>query len=91
MQENVAVIFLRMKDDLKRNQFRTDLTKQIVSKLTPAVVEIFAKGQSMAEKMMYLTHLGDWLSWYLAGLNNVDASEVNVIDYLKSELSNPGI
>jgi len=91
MQENVAVIFLRMKDDLRRNQFRTDLTKQIVSKLTPAVVEIYAKGQSMAEKMMYLTHLGDWLSWYLAGLNNVDASEINVIDYLKSELSKPGI
>ena len=91
IQENIAVILLRMKDDFKRNQVRTDLTKQIVGRLTPTVIEIFAKGQSMAEKMLYLTHLGDWVSWYLADLNGVDASEIQVIDYLKNELSKPGL
>ena len=36
---------------------------------------------------MYLVHLGDWVSVYLAELNEVDASEIEVIDYLKGELA----
>jgi glucose/mannose-6-phosphate isomerase len=36
---------------------------------------------------MYLVHLGDWISWYLAELRGVDSMEVNVIDFLKSELA----
>jgi len=50
------------------------------------VIEIYAKGQTTADKMMYMTHLGDWLSWYLAQKNNVNASEIQVIDFLKAEL-----
>jgi len=85
-QENVAVIFLRYRDDLKQVQLRTDLTKQIITALAPQVIEIYAKGQTTADKMMYMTHLGDWLSWYLAQKNNVNASEIQVIDFLKAEL-----
>ena len=85
-QENVAVIFLRYRDDLKQVQLRTDLTKQIITALAPHVIEIYAKGQTTADKMMYMTHLGDWLSWYLAQKNNVNASEIQVIDFLKAEL-----
>lgn len=85
-QEGIAVVFLRYKDDLKKIQTRTDLTKQIVSQLAPTVIEIFSKGQSLAEKMMYMTHLGDWVSYYLADLRGVDASEIAVIDFLKGEL-----
>lgn len=89
--EDLAVIFLRNRDDLKRNQIRIDISKQIISQLAPTVIEIYSKGQSLTEKMMYLTHLGDWLSWYLAQLNNVDASEIQVIDFLKSELEKSSI
>ncbi|HMR87843.1 MAG TPA: SIS domain-containing protein, partial [Saprospiraceae bacterium] len=85
------VIFLRNRDDLKRNQIRIDITKQIISQLAPTVIEIYSKGQSLTEKTMYLTHLGDWVSWYLAQLNNVDASEINVIDFLKAELEKSSI
>jgi len=89
--EELAVIFLRNRDDLKRNQIRIDITKQIISQLAPTVIEIYSKGQSLTEKMMYMTHLGDWVSWYLAQLNNVDASEIQVIDFLKAELEKPSI
>jgi glucose/mannose-6-phosphate isomerase len=46
-----------------------------------------AKGHTYFERAFYLILLGDWLSWYLAQLHGVDATEVKVIDYLKSELS----
>ena len=77
---------MRYRDDLKQVQLRTDLTKQIITARAPQVIEIYAKGQTTADKMMYMTHLGDWLSWYLAQKNNVNASEIQVIDFLKAEL-----
>jgi len=29
----------------------------------------------------------DWISWYIASENGIDAMEIKNIDYLKSELS----
>jgi len=86
--EKIAVLFLRYKDDTKQNQLRIEFAKQTINKLVPTVVEIFAKGQTLTEKMFYLIHLGDWVSWYLSKLLNVDASEIQVIDKLKEHLSN---
>ena len=48
--------------------------------------QIYSKGQSLAEKVMYMIHFGDWVSWYLAQLNHVDASEISGINFLKAEL-----
>ena len=40
----------------------------------------------ISESSKYI-NLGDWISWYLSVLNNVDAIEIDVINYLKDELS----
>jgi glucose/mannose-6-phosphate isomerase len=84
--EDIAVIFLRYKDDHKRIQVRMDLTKQMVNQYAATVIEIYSKGQSLAEKVIYMIHFGDWVSWYLAQLNHVDASEISGINFLKAEL-----
>jgi len=85
--EDKAVIYLRNNDDYKRNQIRMKINQDIISKYTDTIIEIYSKGNSLIEKSMYLVHLGDWISWYLSQLNKVDAIEIKVIDYLKSELS----
>ena len=41
----------------------------------------------MIERSIYLIHLVDWASLYLAELNKVDAMEINVINDLKNQLS----
>lgn len=82
-----AVIYLRNQDDLKRNQVRIAINQDIINKYTDNIIEIYSKGQSLIEKSMYLVHLGDWISWYLSEHKNVDAIEIGVIDYLKSELA----
>jgi glucose/mannose-6-phosphate isomerase len=51
------------------------------------LLEVYAKGDSEVQQSLYLVHLGDWISWYLAQLRGVDAIEVKVIDFLKGELS----
>jgi len=84
---NVAVIYLRNNDDFKRNQLRININQEIIGKYTDTIIDIFSKGNTLIEKAFYLTHLGDWISWYLSELKNVDAIEIDVINYLKSELA----
>jgi len=85
--KNLAVIYLRNKDDYKRNQVRIEINKKIISKYTDTIIELYSKGTSFIEKSFYLVHLGDWISWYVSQNRGVDAIEVDIIDYLKSELS----
>lgn len=84
---NMAVIYLRNRDDLKRNQVRMDINQEIIGKYTETIIDIFSKGNSLIEKAMYLVHLGDWISWYLSEHKGADAIEVNVINHLKAELA----
>ena len=61
--------------------------REIIKKYTPNVIEIKAVGNTFTEQTFYHILLGDWISVYLAELNQVDDVEVKVIDYLKSELA----
>jgi glucose/mannose-6-phosphate isomerase len=87
INENVAVIFFKNKDDYNRNAIRMANNKEVISKLAATTIEISSKGQNLVEKSIYLIHLGDWISWYLAELRGVDALEVYAIDALKAELA----
>ena len=84
--ENLAVVFLRNDTDHKRIGKRMEIVKEIVSKYTPNIVEIYSKGNSQIEKSLYLVHMGAWVSVFLAEMNNIDADEIEVIKYLKKEL-----
>lgn len=86
-RNDIAVLYLRNKDDHKRNATRIDINKEIISKLSETVLEVYSKGQTLPEKMMYFVNLGDWISWYMSELHGVDSIEVDVIDYLKGELA----
>ncbi len=85
---NFAVILFRTKDDHVQNQARIEINKEIIGHYTDTLIEVFAKGDSLIEQSLYAVHLGDWLSWELSLLREVDATEVKVIDFLKSELTN---
>lgn len=82
-----AVIYLRNKDDHKRNQVRIEINQDIIGKYCNTIIDIYSKGTNLIEKALYLVQLGDWISWYLSEHKGVDAIEVNVINHLKSELA----
>ncbi len=82
-----AVVIFRNKDDFDRNQARVDVNKEIISEYTDTLIELWSKGENLIERSMYFVHLGDWVTWYLAELRQVDAVEVKAIDYLKGELA----
>ena len=83
---DLAVVYFRNKSDYDRNQIRMDINKKVISEYTDNISEIWSKGDSLIENSLYHINLGDWVSWYLSEMNNVDAIEIDVINFLKKEL-----
>ncbi|MCH2044372.1 MAG: bifunctional phosphoglucose/phosphomannose isomerase [Saprospiraceae bacterium] len=82
-----AVLLLRTKDDHPRNSVRAKINKEIIGNFTNTVIDVSAKGDSLIEQSLYFVSLGDWISWEVSQLRQVDAMEVKVIDHLKGELA----
>ena len=85
--DNLGVVYFRNKCDFDRNQVRIDINKEVISKFTDNISEVWSKGDSRIENSLYHIHLGDWVSWYLSEMNEVDAIEIDVINFLKSSLA----
>jgi glucose/mannose-6-phosphate isomerase len=83
---DLSVVYLRNKLDYERNQLRIDINKKVISKFTNDITEIWSMGGSLIENSLYHINVGDWASWYLSEMNNVDAIEIEVIEFLKCEL-----
>jgi len=86
--DDLAVILLRNDDDYKKTKTRIEICKGIFAKDVSTIVEVNSKGKSDIERALYLIHIGDWVSYLLSEENNVDAMEIDVINFLKSELAN---
>jgi glucose/mannose-6-phosphate isomerase len=85
--ENIAVVVLRSAYDFARNVKRLQVCKEVFQKYTSTIIEINGKGKSKLEQAIYLIHLTDWVSCFIADLRQVDPVEVKVIDHLKNELA----
>lgn len=85
--KRVHVIFLKDSGTHTRVAVREEITKQVVSRYAGAVTEVVSEGNSLLARVFSLIHFGDWVSLYLAILNNEDPEPVEVINYLKSELA----
>lgn len=85
-QSHLLVMALRHRDDHPRHQLRMDLSSEVFHHWAGGYMEIYSRGRSFLEKSLYLVHLGDWVSYYLAQLKGEDPDEVKVIDHLKEQL-----
>lgn len=66
---------------------RFALSDKLLSGKRPKAVEIAAEGSSVLEQLLYLVLLGDFATTYLAILNNVDPTPVELVEKFKKELS----
>jgi glucose/mannose-6-phosphate isomerase len=87
LKPHLAVVILRDENDHHRIRRRMELVRGIVGDLDVPVYELESKGTCLLERMFSLIQLGDFISFYLAILNQVDPTPVEVINYLKSELA----
>ena len=85
--QDLAVVIFRSTEDFYRNQERIDYSKEIIANYTDTIIDIYAKGNSPLEEALYLIHLGDWVSYFIAELKGIDSVEVDVITGLKEMLA----
>ncbi len=84
---HLIMVLLRLSRDYSRIGLRMNITKNLVERNGGKVLEIEGKGESFFTQLLYLIHLGDLLSFYLAIFYNVDPTEIENINYLKKKLA----
>lgn len=82
-----AVFLVDSKQDHERIQYRFQFAEEVIRGAQAEVIRLEACGQSPFARMFSLAYLSDFVSFYLAMLNEVDPTSIQVIDQLKKELS----
>ena len=84
--QKLIPIFLRDQDDHPEIQMRIELTQEVLSSQTGAVLEYHSRGASWMDRLWSLVLLGDYASLYLAFLNEENPVMTEVIDDFKARL-----
>jgi glucose/mannose-6-phosphate isomerase len=83
---NFAVVALRDEEDHGRVHKRIEITKSLIGANLGGVNEVFSTGKSRLARLFSLIYLADFVSVYLALLQGLDPTPVEVISRLKKEL-----
>lgn len=83
----LRVIMLRAPSYNDRIKLRCEVTAELLDRAGVAHENIESRGRSLLAQMLSVVLLGDIASYYLAILNGIDPSPVEVIDYLKGRLA----
>ena len=84
---DLAVVIIRSGLYSARINKRIELSKEIMIKYVDTMIEIDAEGLKLLPQMLYLVNMVDWISWYVASNNGIDAMEIENINYLKTQLA----
>ena len=85
--KQLAVIVLRDKEDHRRTQRRLEVTQSLLAPHAHSWNEIKSKGNSRLARLLSIMYVSDWVSLYLAILNETDPSPVGLISKLKAALA----
>jgi len=86
--KNFMTVILRDKDDHEKTKTRIRISSEIIKKSGADAVILERENGGRLARVFSLIYIGDFASFYLAILNNVDPTPVDAIDYLKKELVN---
>jgi glucose/mannose-6-phosphate isomerase len=87
LTRQIIVVMLNSSLLHERVHLRWDITQTLLERAGIYYQALNAGGDSALSQMMELILYGDYVSYYLAILNEVDPTPVKAIDYLKNELS----
>ena len=83
----IVVVLLRSALLAKRIQLRYQVTCRLLEQAGVTFQIVDGNGQSPLSQIMSLVLLGDYVSYYLAMLYQIDPSPVKAIDFLKGQLT----
>jgi glucose/mannose-6-phosphate isomerase len=81
-----GIIELRSQLEHEQVQKRFAVTEKLLSGLRPAPNVIEVQGDTLLEQLLWAVAYGDFVSIYLALLNNVDPAPVDLVEKFKKEL-----
>lgn len=81
-----AVIDLRSNLEHPRVQKRFEVSARLLSGMRPEPIVVEAKGETVLQQMLWTSALGDFTSIYLALLNNLNPSPVELVEKFKKVL-----
>jgi len=90
LADHLALISLEAPNEPPRIKARWDITADIFKRAGLLHLRVRASGGEPFVQMMELIHLGDFVTVYLAFLNGKDPSNIDNINYLKTELAKLG-
>jgi glucose/mannose-6-phosphate isomerase len=82
----LAVVVLRDIEDHARTQRRMDVTRSLLEPHAQSWHEVWSEGSSRLARLLSIMYISDWVSLYLAIMNNTDPSPVGLISRLKAAL-----
>jgi len=86
IEKPFAVIDLISSFEHPRVLKRFEVTDRLLSGMRPASINVQAKGSSVLEQLLYLVLFGDFATTYLALLNGVNPTPVDLVEKFKKEL-----
>lgn len=86
VQKPFGVIDLRSDHDHPQIKKRFEISDRLLSGMRPKATVVNLQGRSLLEQMLWGSVLADFASIYLAILNGVDPTPVELIEKLKKEL-----
>ena len=81
-----AIVDLRSSLEHPRVQRRFEVTEKLLSGRRPAPNIVEAQGETLLEQLLWTIAYGDLVTMYLALLNNVDPSPVDLVEKFKKDL-----
>lgn len=85
--QKFSIIFMRDPFDNPRVKIRFNAIRSLLESSVKHIIEIKGDGENLLSRMFDLIYLGDWVSYYLAVLNNTDPTPIPFINKLKDILS----
>ncbi|HUC20165.1 MAG TPA: SIS domain-containing protein, partial [Candidatus Polarisedimenticolaceae bacterium] len=83
---NLAVVQLHSSLDNDRVKKRFEVSNRLLSGIMPAPIVVEAQGETKLQQMLWSVLLGDFVATYLAFLNKIDPTPVDLVEKLKREL-----
>ena len=86
IEKPFGVIDLISRFEHERVLKRFEVSDRLLSGMRPKAITVEAEGESVLEHMLYLVLLGDFATTYLAILNGVNPTPVELVEKFKKEL-----
>jgi len=84
--EKLVVIFLESSYGFSRNVARKKIFQKLFEQKEIPFIPLSVKSSNALVEQLLLIHFGDLLSYYLSGVNGVDPTPIESINFLKEEL-----